>query len=70
LTRIKKGNIAFIKDNVETIQNEYTYPLLGKTYAAETWDFDGQGYELFNDLRKKNLEEDFWFRSRKRWVED
>ena len=28
-------------------------------YAAETWDFDGQGYELFNDLRKKNLEEDF-----------
>jgi hypothetical protein len=60
LPRIKKGNIAFIKANMETIQNEYIYiyiyiyPLLGKT-----WDFDGQGYELFNDLRKKNLEEDF-----------
>ena len=30
------------------------------TFAAETWNFEGEGYELFNDLRKKNPEEDFW----------
>jgi len=52
------------------IQNEFIYPLLRKTYDAETWDFDGQEYELFNYLRKKNLQEDFWSRSRKRWMED
>jgi hypothetical protein len=56
LTRIKKGNIAFIKANGEKIQNEFIYPLLRRTYDAETWDFDGQEYELFNYLRKKNLE--------------
>jgi hypothetical protein len=40
------------------------------TSGAETWNFDRQGYKLFNDLRNKNLEEDFWSRSRKRWMED
>jgi len=27
--------------------------------AAKTWNFDGEEYELFNDFRKKNPEEDF-----------
>jgi hypothetical protein len=31
---------------------------------------DGQGYELFNDLPKKNPDEDFWPCSRKIWVKD
>jgi hypothetical protein len=29
---------------------------------------DGQGYKLFNDLPKKNPDEDFWSCSRKRWM--
>ena len=39
------------------------------TFAAETWSFEGVGYELFNDLRKKNPEEDFWS-DQERWMED
>jgi hypothetical protein len=50
--------------------NLYEYSLLGKTYAADNWNFDGKEYELFNYLRKKVLVEDFWSRSRKRWMED
>ena len=33
-------------------------------------DSDGEGYELFNDFRRKNPEKDFWPNSRKIWMED
>ena len=68
LTRIKKGNIAFIKASEETIQIYIS--TIRHNIAAETWDFNGQGFEFFNDLRKKNPEKEFLSRSRKRWVKD
>lgn len=80
LMRINEGNKAFFmnkkllssklseKKSKMKIHISIIRPIV--TYAAENFDLDGVGHELFNDLQKKNPEEEFWSHSRKGQIED